>query len=110
MQEHTPQTHLLDLLTGYVLHVIDQLDDARRVVLQQREPALTSAWGLAESWMRIAESLFAMPGDRLQTHILTAWQQAQQVAFPLLPDCFAMSFVAQHLMYAYRDETQEAGH
>lgn len=26
------------------------------------------------------------------------------------PDCFAMSFVAQHLIHAYRDEIREAGH
>lgn len=109
MQEHTPQTHLLDLLTGYVLRVIDQLDDARRVVLQQREPALVSAWGLADSWVRMAESLFAMPGDLLQTPIHAAWQ-AQQVVSPLPPDCFAMSFVAQHLMHDCRDELREMGH
>lgn len=109
MQEHTPQAHLLDLLTGYVLHVIDQLDDVRRVVLQQREPALVSAWGLAESWVRIAESLFAMPGDLLQTHIHAACR-TQQVVSPLSPDCFAMSFVVQHVMHDCRDELREADH
>ena len=110
MQEHIPQTHLLDLLTGYVLHVIDQLDDARRVDLQQREPALVSAWGLAESWVRIAEALFDVPGDMLRAHIHAAWQQAQQVVSPLPPDCFAMSFVAQHLMNDCGDELREVGH
>lgn len=100
--------HLLDLLTGYVLHVIGHLDDARRVALQRHEP-VWSACGF-EPWVCLAVRLFDRPAHALHVKICAAWAQAQDVVFPLPPACFARVFVEQHLMRAFGDDGRETSH